>query len=198
MLKLIPTTNYNAIGKSNWATSPTYLGDTYNFDINTGKSTDTFNISATWKGDVNLSHSAQPLSNGITTMSLKTMSVSNNVNFIIDEEIVGDSVVVTLKLDPLLQQVVGTQFLLTFDNTILNYSATGFTTKGNPTNFAKLNGNTISIGSLNTSGGILDNNTTYKISFKPTKSIDSILGLVSISNTEAINMDGKNLNVKIL
>ena len=61
-----------------------------------------------------------------------------------------------------------------------------------------LNGNTISIGSLNTSGGILDNTTTYKISFKPNSSINSILGLVSISNTEAINIDGKNLNVKIL
>ena len=53
-------------------------------------------------------------------------------------------------------------------------------------------------GSLNTSGGVLDNTTTYKISFKPNKSIDSILGLISIGNTEAINIDGKNLNVKIL
>ena len=139
-LKLIPTSTYNSIGVSNWNTFSNFLGDIYNFDINTGKATDTFNISATWKGDVNLSHSAQPLSNGITTMSLKTMSVSNNVNFIIDEEIIGDSVMVTLKLDPLLQQVVGTQFLLTFDNSILNYSATGFTIKGSPTNFAKLNG----------------------------------------------------------
>ena len=123
---------------------------------------------------------------------------TNEVKQIIDEEIIGDSVMVTLKLNPLQQQVVGTQFLLTFDNTILNYSATGFTTKGNSTNFAKLSGNTLNIGSLNTSGGILDNTTIYKISFKPTNSINSILGLVSISNTEAINIDGKNLNVKIL
>ena len=196
-LKLIPTSTYNTIGVSNWNTFSNYLGDTYNFDINTSKAIDTFYLSATWKGDVNLSHSATPASNGITTMSLKTMSISTDVNFVIDEELVGDSVVMTLKLNPLQQQVVGAQFLLTFDNAILNYSSTQFVVNGSPTNFSKLNTNTISIGSLNTSGGILDNTTTYKISFKPTKSIDSILGLVSISNTEAINMDGKNLNVKI-
>ena len=197
-LKLIPTSTYNTIGKSNWNTFSSYLGDTYNFDINTGKSTDTFNVSAPCKGDVNLPHSATPPSNGIANMSVRTMSTSNNVNFIIDEEIIGDSIVVTLKLDPLQQQVTGTQFILTFDNSVLNYSTTQFTTKGNVTNFAKLNSNIVSVGSLNTSGGVLDNTTTYKISFKPTKSINSILGLISISNTEAIDINGKNLIVKIL
>ena len=197
-LRLIPTSDYNNIGKSNWSTVPSYLGDTYNFDINTENKTDTFYISGTWKGDVNLSHSTVPTSNGITTMSLKTMSISSEINFIINQEIVGDSVIVTLSLNPLQQQVVGTQFMLTFDNSILNYSSTSYSTKGNVTNFSKQNSNIITIGSLNTTGGILDNATSYKISFKPSKSIDSILGLISISNAEGINIDGKNLNVKIL
>ena len=197
-LRIIPQSKYDSIGKSNWNVFTLPLGSSYTFDINTGKSTDTINIATSWKGDINLSHSTTPKSNGITTMSVKSMAISNEVDYILNTEIVGDSVVVTINVNPLQQQLVGTQFNLNFDNSILSYSATGFSTKGNPTNFAKTGNNYVTIGSLNMSGGILDNTTTYKVSFKTNTKIDSILGLISISNYEGISIGGNNLNVKIL
>ena len=94
--------------------------------------------------------------------------------------------------------MVGIQFNLNFDNSILKYSSSKITTNGTPTNFSKLVGSSVNVGSLNTNGSTLDNTTTYKIAFKSNTKIDSILGLISISNAEVINVDGKNLNVKIL
>jgi len=62
-----------------------------------------------WKGDVNLSHSTTPKSNGITTMSIKTMNViSTDINASIMTEVVADSIYAYITLDPLGQTVVGT------------------------------------------------------------------------------------------
>ena len=201
-LKIIPTTNYNNIGKSNWNTSPSYLGNIIGFDINTGKAIDTFNYSATWKGDVNLSHSATPASNGITNMSVRSMSVSGNsitneVNVILMSEIVGNSVIVTLSVDPLQQELVGTQFELNYDNTKLKFEKVQFITKGNPTNFGTNRGSSINIGSLLTSGDVLDKTTEYRVIFTLLNNTTDILGLTSISTTDAVNRAGTQLKVKI-
>ena len=202
-LKIIPTTSYNNIGKSNWNTSPTYLNDTILFDINTGKAIDTFNYSATWKGDVNLSHSATPTSNGITTMNLRTMSlstnsVSNEINASVIGENVGGKVIITISIDPLQQELVGAQFQLNYDNTALEFQKIEFITKGNPTNFGTDKSTYIKLGSLITDGStILDKTTEYKITFIPKIGIQGILGLTSISSTDAVNKNGIQLRVKV-
>lgn len=198
VLKLIPTESYNNIGKSNWNTSPSYLGTTYNFNINTGKPLDTFYISGTWKGDVNLSHSAIPPSNGITTMSLRTMSIttSNDVESDIMMEKVGDSIVTTIKINSNGNQIGATQFNVFFDNTLLDYSQTTFS-NNTSTNFAKNNGSVISLGTLNTSGNSIGN-MEYKIVFKPKKTITNILGTISVINVETIDIKSNKLNVKVI
>ena len=205
-LKLIPQSTYNTIGKSNWSTFPTYLNDTYSFDINTGKPIDTFYISGTWKGDVNLSHSAIPLSNGITTNSnnigstIKSMSVvTNSINDVeadIMMEKVGDSVIATINLNPNGNQIGATQFDVYFDNSILEFSRVEFNNTQS-TNFDKNNGSYISLGSLNTSGGSISN-IGYKIIFKPKAIITNILGLISIKNVETLNTNSIKLNVKVI
>jgi hypothetical protein len=48
---------------------------------------------------------------------------------------------------------------------------------------------------LITDGGILDNTTEYKISFKPQTKLDNILGLVSVRFMDAVNKNGKTLKV---
>jgi len=200
ILKLIPTTTYNNIGKSNWNTFPSYLGNVYNFDINTNKPIDTFNISGTWKGDVNLSHSATPASNGITTMSVRTMSVviSNQIEASIMSENVGGKLVVTITLDPLQQEVVGTQFQLNYDNTALQFQKVEFTTKGNPMNYGIDKGSYINVGSLISDGSTtLDKTTEYKITFLPLIGLTDVLGLTSISSTDAVNKNGNQLKVKL-
>ena len=202
-MRIIPQLKYDSIGKSNWTTFTTPLGSSYSFDINTNKPTDTINLAVAWKGDVNLSHSTTPKSNGITTMSIRpygvaSMSVSTDINASIMTEIVGDSVYAYITLDPLSQSVVGTQFQLNYDNSVLKYNGVKFTTKGSPTNYSTDKGSYINLGSLISDGSTtLDNTTTYKISFSSNTKLNNILGLISIGSTDAVNKGGISLKVKM-
>jgi hypothetical protein len=130
-------------------------------------------------------------------MSVMSNTITNEVNAIIMSEIVGNSIIVTLSVDPLQQELVGTQFQLNYDNTKLKFEKVEFITKGNPTNFGTNKGNYINIGSLITSGDVLDKTTEYKVIFTPMNSLTNILGLTSISATDAVNKDGKQLKVKL-
>jgi hypothetical protein len=198
-LRIIPQSTYDSIGKSNWNTFINPLGNSYTFDINTGKSIDTLNLAMAWKGDVNLSHSTTPKSNGYTTMSLKSMSISNEIQSTITSELSGDSVVLTITLNPLSQQVVGSQFMINYDNSLLKFSTVKFTTKSNPTNFGVDKGTYISVGSLINDGiTTLDNTTIYKVSFKTLKKLNNTFGLISIGSTDAINQSGTQLKIKII
>jgi hypothetical protein len=131
-------------------------------------------------------------------MSLSTNSVSNQVNAYVMGENVGGKVIITISVDPLQQELVGTQFQLNYDNTALEFQKVDFTTKGNPTNFGTNKGNYITLGSLITDGStILDKTTEYKITFVPKIGIQGILGLTSISTTDAVNKSGSQLKIKV-
>jgi hypothetical protein len=203
LMKLYSKSDYDGITKSNWNTKFNSTRSLFPFSLNTGTLNNTYNVNVTWLGDVNLSHSAQQSATGVTgnsirTMSVKTNSVSNEVNALIMGENVGNKVIVTISLDPLQQEVVGTQFQLNYDNTSLSFEKVEFTTKGNPTNFGSDRGNYITLGSLITDGStLLDKTTEYKITFVPKIELGGILGLTSISTTDAVNKDGKQLKIKL-
>jgi hypothetical protein len=199
-MKIILDSTYGTIGKSNWQQFPTYLGKDYGFSLLDDVTNYTYNLAVTWKGDVNLSHSATPPSNGITTMSVRTsMStpISNEINATIMTEINGDSVYAYVTIDPLQQELVGTQFKLNYDNSLLKFNNVSFKTKGSPTNYGTDKGDYINLGSLITDGGILDNTTEYRISFTSKTKLDNILGLISVDTTDAVNKSGKSLIIKI-
>ena len=197
-MRIIPQTKYDSIGKSNWTTFTTPLGSGYSFDINTGKASDTLNLTMAWKGDVNVSHSTTPKSNNLTTMSVRGMSISTDINASIITEMIGDSIYAYITLDPLGQNVVGTQFQLNYDNSVLKFKGIQFTTNGSPTNYASDKGDYINLGSLVSDGSTsLDKMTTYKVSFSSNTKLDNILGLISIGSTDAGNKDGKSLKVRI-
>jgi hypothetical protein len=197
-MKLYSKTEYDAITKSNWNTQFNSTRSLYPFSLNTGTLNNTYNINVTWVGDVNLSHSAQqttPISMSIGTMN---RVITNEINATIMGENVGGKVVITITLDPLQQQLVGTQFKLNYDNTSLEFQKVDFTTKGNPTNFATDKGTYVNLGSLITDGSTtLDKTTEYKITFVPKIGIEGILGLTSVSNTDAVNKDGTQLKIKL-
>jgi hypothetical protein len=131
-------------------------------------------------------------------MSLSTNSVSAEINASIIGEVSNDKVIITILLDPLQQSVVGTQFQLNYDNAKLKFEKVDFITKGNPMNYGTNRGSFVSIGSLITNGdGSLDKTTEYRIVFSPIGSMTDILGLTSISTTDAVNKDGKQLKVKL-
>lgn len=200
-MKIILDTTYGQIGKSNWSTFPIHLGKEYGFTLQDGKTNYTYNLAVTWKGDVNLSHSPTPPSNGITTNSANfgytTKSVVSDPTGYVISQIVGDSLVSVIKFNPNDHSVVGIQFQLNYDNSIIKYSGTDFKTTGSPINFGTDKGSYINLGSLNTSGELLDNTTEYKVVFKLNKQIPNSLGLISISTNEAVNKDGKTLKIKI-
>ncbi len=203
LMKLYGKSEYDAITKTNWNTQFNYTRSLYPFSLNTGTLNNTYNVSATWIGDVNLSHSAQQTASGVSTNSVRVMSVSansisNEVLATTMGEIINGKVVITISLDPLQQELVGTQFQLNYDNNELKFDKVEFVTKGAPTNFGTDRGSYVTLGSLITDGStILDKTTEYRISFTPKNTINSMLGLVSISTTDAVNKGGTQLKIKL-
>jgi len=197
LMKLYGKSEYDAITKSNWNTQFNYTRSLYPFNLNTGTLNNTYNVDVTWVGDVNLSHSAIPTSNNVTIMSVGTMSASNEINASIVTE-VSDKIYAYITLDPLQQQLVGTQFQLNYDNSVLKFEGVEFKTKGSPMNYNTNRGNFINLGSLISDGSTtLDNTTEYKITFTSTTKLDNILGLISIGATDAVNKAGVQLKVKV-
>jgi hypothetical protein len=194
-MKLYTKSEYDGITKTNWYTQTNTTRNEYT-PLNLSNSTllNNFNLNVTWVGDVNLSHSAQQ-----SNISSKVYSqLSTEINSSIMGEISGDKVIVTISVDPLQEQVVGTQFQLNYDNTKLKFERVEFIANSNAMNYGTNRGNFISIGSLITNGnGVLDKTTEYKVLFTPIGSINSILGLTSVSTTDAVNKDGKQLKVKV-
>jgi hypothetical protein len=203
LMKLYSKSDYDAVTKSNWNTQFNFTRSLFPFSLNTGTLNNTYNVEVTWLGDVNLSHSAQQTVSSVATnsyrnMSLMTNSVLNEINSSIVSENVGGKVIVTISIDPLQQELVGTQFQLNYDNTLLEFQKVEFTTKGNPTNFGTDKGTYVKIGSLITDGSTtLDKTTEYKITFIPKIGIQGILGLTSISSTDAVNKAGTTLKIKM-
>ena len=203
LMKLYSKSDYDAITKSNWNTRFNSTRSLFPFSLNTGTLNNTYNVNVTWTGDVNLSHSAQQTASGVSansirSMSLMTNSVSNEINASIMSEINNGKVIASISLDPLQQEVSGTQFQLNYDNTKLKFEKVDFITKGNPMNYGTDRGSFVNIGSLITDGSsVLDKATEYKVIFTPIGSVSDILGLMSISTTDAVNKEGKQLKVKL-
>ena len=200
LMKLYNKSDYDAITTSNWGTKFNSTRNLIPFTLS--NLNNTYNISVTWLGDVNLSHSSQQSVSSVSSNSIRTMSVMNNIianeiNVTPMGEIINNKIIITLSVDPLQQELVGTQFQLNYDNTKLKFEKVEFITKGNPTNFGTNKGTFINIGSLITSGDILDKTTEYRIIFTPVGVISDILGLTSISTTDAVNKAGKQLKVKV-
>jgi hypothetical protein len=197
LMKLYNKSEYDAITKSNWNTQFNYTRNLIPFSLNSGTLNNTYNLSVTWVGDVNLSHSAQQTQSSVASMSVRTMSlpISNEINASIITELVGDSVVAYITIDPLQQELVGTQFQLNYDNSLLKFSSVSYKTKGLPTNYGTDKNDYVNFGSLITGDGILDNTTEYKISFKPQTKLDNVLGLISVRFIDAVNKSGKTLKV---
>ena len=201
LMKLYGKSEYDGITKSNWNIQFNSTRSLYPFNLNSGTLNNTYNVSVSWKGDVNLSHSAIPVvnttPNSITGMSIRTMSIptSNQINASIITEMVGDSVYAYITIDPLQQELVGTQFQINYDNTLLKFGNVSYKTKGSPTNYGTDKSTYVNLGSLITDGGTLDNTTEYKVSFTTKSKLNNVLGLISIGFMDAVNKSGRTLKV---
>lgn len=194
-MKILPKSEYDLVTKSNWNIKPNSTNNIYS-PVNLSNTTllNNFTYSVFWKGDVNMSHSASQTHNNMRI----NVETSNEIHSFLMSEIVDGKLVVNISLDPLNEIVVGTQFQLNYDNTKLKFKEVEFTTKGNPINYGTNRGSFINIGSLISNGmGSLDKTTEYKIIFELINPKTDILGLTSISETDAVNTDGKQLKIKL-
>jgi len=204
LMKLYGKSEYDGITKSNWNTQFNSTRSLYPFSLNTGTLNNTYNVSVSWRGDVNLSHSAIPVinttaSSSVRTMSINTMSlpISNEINASIITEIMGDSVYAYITIDPLQQELVGTQLQLNYDNSLLKFGGVSFKTTGSPTNYGTDKGTYVNFGSLITDGGVLNNTTQYKITFTTKTKLDNVLGLISVYFMDAVNKAGTTLKIRM-
>ena len=201
LMKLYNKSDYDGITTSNWGTKFNSTRNLIPFTL--GSLNNTYNINVSWLGDVNLSHSAQQSvssvsSNSVRSMSIGTNTISTDVQSTIMTELSNGKVYAYITFDPLQQNVVGTQFQLNYDNSVLKFEGVEFKTKGNPINYGTNKGTFINLGSLITDGNTsLDNTTEYKITFTPTKAITNILGLMGIGTTDVVSKDGKQLKLKV-
>ena len=127
-------------------------------------------------------------------MSIPT---SNQINASIITETVGDSVYAYITIDPLQQELVGTQFQINYDNTLLKFGNVFYKTKGSPTNYGTDKSTYVNLGSLITDGGTLDNTTEYKVSFTTKSKLNNVLGLISIGFMDAVNKAGTTLKIRM-
>jgi hypothetical protein len=203
LIKIYNKSDYDAITKSNWNTQFNLTRNLFPFSLNTSTLNNTYNVDITWRGDVNLSHSAIPVintnvTNSIRSMSVTTNTISTDVQSSIMTELANGKVYAYITFDPLQQNVVGTQFQLNYDNSVLKFEGVEFKTKGSPMNYGTNKGTFINLGSLISDGStLLDKTTEYKITFTPTKAITNSLGLLGIGSTDAVNKDGKQLKLKV-
>jgi hypothetical protein len=205
LMKLYGKSEYDGITKSNWNTQFNLTRSLYPFSLNTGTLNNTYNVSVSWRGDINLSHSAIPVinttaSNSVrSSMSVKTMSspISNEINASIITEIIGDSVYTHITIDPLQQELVGTQLQLNYDNSLLKFGGVSFKTTGSPTNYGTDKGTYVNFGSLITDGGVLNNTTEYKITFTSKTKLDNVFGLISVYFMDAVNKAGTTLKIRM-
>ncbi len=206
MIKLIKKSDYDAITPNNWQDYRFTSGSYYLPSI-VDNQLNSYNVAVTWKGDVNLSHSALPTgvsqpnssSNkqeiGIQSMAVRTNSSTGDVIADIWMEIKDGMVEVTISVDPGQNQIGATQFIVKFDNSILDHNKTEFTNK-NDINFSRKESSLINVGTLNTNGNPVSN-LGYKIIFKSKSDLKNILGLVSVESIETIGTDSKQLKVKV-
>ncbi len=202
MVKFIKKSEYDAITNNNWQN---YISTStkYNLPSIVDAQLNSYNIDVTWKGDVNLSHSALPTGitqpsantsiNQITSMSVKTNSNSSNVIADILMELKDENLEVVVMVNTNGNEVGATQFSINFDNSVLEYVKTDFTNK-NDVNFARKDLNVINVGTLNT-GGTQISGAGYKLFFKPKSTIKNIIGLTSVQSVETIDTKSKQLKV---
>jgi hypothetical protein len=202
IIRILGRSTYDGVTGSNWNTIP--QNPFHQINLVSGVLTYTNNISVFWKGDVNMSHSPAQSTPGLINMSvnsgMKTMSVGSpsDVKAVINSELVREELTLTIDVDPG-QNVAGVQFMIYYDNSMLSYKNTEFTTAGSPTNFAVNKGDYVSLGSLITDGNSsLSNPTKYVLKFATKSKMTNTLGLISVLPVDAVTKSGSQIKINIL
>jgi hypothetical protein len=163
--------------------------------INFSNSSYTVYFKFAFLGDANMSHSSAVSGNKASSLTTKSLSYgeSKKTDGFINGEwyttIENNRVVATLKLNS--TEVTALQLKVDYDDTILTFDEAVFNTGNTVTNFASSENGRINLGSIEQNGGEIETGEVFKIYF--TGNVTSPVGLVSIFNTDAANINGNRL-----
>ena len=196
--KFYPKAQYDTITTTNYSQipNPTTLMN-YLDNKNNSKLQFSFESAITWRGDVNLSHSTTPNVQSEQTTTAKmfipsyakaTNKVEREISTTITTELIDGKVVANITLNPKQQKVIGAQYKVRFDSSKLIFDGINYQTNSTSTNFSNLKNDYINIGSLiQIKDQYLDGKTKYTLTFTPKIQLDNTLGLVILTNTDAVN-----------
>lgn len=185
------------------STNDYYFGQKY--IIEPTDNTKSFDFGHVLIGDVDFSHGYTPTAKGssfsttsqaqarmsVTSMVLKE-AISSNLDVV--SELIDGKVHFTINLQE--EGVVGTQFNINYDDTILTLDNVIFDTGNTMTNFAnhKQQQAKVNIGSLDQSGGIsIKTGNAYRLIFTPNETLQNTSGLITFKLTEGIKADGQKV-----
>jgi hypothetical protein len=151
-------------------------------------------------GDVDFSHSTVPTAEQQANTSARSMAkISANAeeyNLDISTQLVDGKVVMETVLNK--ANLAGIQFMIEYDDNILEFDSVEFDTGSEMLNFATPKENKVYFGSLDSAGereikiGI-----PYKLIFTPKQTITNTAGLVYFNIADAIKQDGTKVILKI-
>ena len=201
VMRLIETSAYNSVPSTaigNYTTTSKFpLG------LTNGTTTYTKNITVSWLGDVNLSHSPTPTNN----LSVTGMTISNAPTMVDTRMYITNAETIELRIESEVKdnkihyRVRGTyggtpigaiQLLLKYNKDKVQLSDNIFQTGG--TDFVNDQDGIISFGSLKIDDGTLNNLSTYEFIFTGETSEGS-LGLFLIEDIEAVTTDNEPVNI---
>jgi len=189
------------------------FGDQDNMFLNTFVLTDsdqaskTINVAHALVGDVNFTHSYEPTSSEAaksTQATARSYNVqyssargadplykSEQANLDLVSEIKDDGTV-EFSIELTLDQLIGTQFNITYDSNILTLDDVVFDTGNEMTNFAtSVENNEVRVGSFDQNfSATVKTGTPYKLVFTPNEAIQNTSGLITFKVTEGVKNDG--------
>jgi len=159
------------------------------------------------RGDVDFSHSTIPTSTDAkvgganTTAKTSTQEILmsravEQANLDISSRLEGGKVLVDISTTK--AGMVGVQFNISFDDTMLELDDIIYDTGNEMTNFGNVKGNKVSFGSLDYKGDVsVKTGTPYKLIFTPKQQLTNTAGLVTFKITEGVKQDGTKVKLNI-
>ena len=195
---------WGRVGQLGVSTNDYYFGQKY--IIEPTDADKSFDFGHVLIGDVDFSHGYTPTAEGSSysttstaqarSMSFAVMALQEAVdsNLDIASELVEGKVHFTINLQE--EGIIGAQFNIDYDDTVLTLENVIFDTGNTMTNFAnhKEQQAKINIGSLDQSADIaIKTGAAYKLVFTPNETLENTSGLITFKLTEGIKADGQKV-----
>ena len=180
----------------------------------TDQSSKTINVAHGLVGDVNFTHSYEPTADGAAksqaasarnNTSVQYSSVqgadplyrSEDANLDLVSEIKDDGTV-EFRIEMDVENLIGTQFNIKYNTTVLTLDNVIFDTGNEMTNFSNIDGDKIRVGSFDQNfDATVKQGTPYKLIFTPLETLDNTSGLISFRVKEGVKADGTQIKFNI-